>query len=307
MKLTKKVIKTFETSRKKLSKKAKSTARITYGAIMNDAGLEGKVSLRRLGEAVRKVEKVRWKHGRKRPERTENEVETRADQSGSWKGYSAEHWVEEIHGYLDTKTFCVPTTKAKKDLLQKLKIAGHLRKPGEGSQPEFLLPKKQHGGLGLPSVKVTACVSPSVGKITMWLPTKKWNGGVAEDMYRNHLKPALQKTYGELDYYRVVEDGDPTGFQSTKGKAGKKAAKIHSWKLPPRTPEWMPLDYALWHDIEGRALKSAGKKETVASYKLKLAKAAKGLGVSYVKRVCAAMRKRIKATFDAKGHHIKFD
>ena len=126
-------------------------------------------------------------------------------------------------------------------------------------------------------------------------------------MYEKHLLPALKRTHGTLDMYRIVEDGDPTGYQSSKGRAAKRAAKIGSWQLPPRTPEWMPLDYSLWATIESKALAAAGPKESKASYTRKLHKAAKGLSVAYVKKACGSMKKRIKGTLDAGGNHIKFE
>ena len=84
-------------------------------------------------------------------------------------------------------------------------------------------------------------------------------------MYEKDLGPARRKAHGNKPQYRVGEDGDRTGYQSNAGKAGKRAAKIKSWKLPPRTPEWMPLDYAIWSRIEEDALQLAGAKETMAS------------------------------------------
>ena len=56
-----------------------------------------------------------------------------------------------------------------------------------------------------------------------------------------------------------------------------------------------------------KALKAAGKKETKATYGEKLKKAAKGLGVEYVKKVVGSMKKRIAGTYEAQGHHVKFD
>ena len=50
----------------------------------------------------------------------------------------------------------------------------------------------------------------------------------------------MRKRYGRKRRFRVVEDGDTKGFQSGKGVAAKQEQKIQSWKLPPRTPSWMP-------------------------------------------------------------------
>ena len=128
-----------------------------------------------------------------------------------------------------------------------------------------------------------------------------------KSMYEKDLGPALRKAHGNKPQYRVVEDGDRTGYQSNAGKAGKRAAKIKSWKLPPRTPEWMPLDYAIWSRIEDDALTLAGPKETKATYGKKLRKAALGLGPAYVQKVCGAMKERIQGVYAAQGHHYKKD
>ena len=314
-KATKRVIKAFEKSRGKISKKAKAKGqRVTYKMIMSDAKLKGKVSVRRLQPTLKETEGVQYMKDRERPERTKDEIEARLSKAGTWRGYSDEHWQgstedpqEGIHGYIDNKTFAVPTSGAKKAHLLKLKISGHLRKKSEGNNPEFLRPKKQHRGIGCPSITITACVGPSTGREVMWLPQKAWNGATAKAMYETHLKKALERTHGKLDFYRLVEDGDPSGYQSNLGQEGKRTAKIRSWQLPPRTPEWNPLDYAIWDKIEMKALKAAGKKETKATYGEKLKKAAKGLGVEYVKKVVGAMKKRIAGTYEAQGHHVKFD
>ena len=317
-KVTKKVVQAFENTRKKLAKKMKKKGGggVPWKLIMSAGKLRGKVSIRRLQPVVKETEDVTYRPDRARPERTENETEAREHQSGTWKPYPVNHWLpddtvkdpqEGIHGYIDNKTYYVPTTPAKKAHLQKLKVHGHLRKKSEGSNPEYLKPKRQHRGIGCPSITIAACVEPRSGKIIAWLPQKKWNGAAAKEFYENGLRKALERAHGKLEFYRIVEDGDPTGYQSNLGKAGKRAAKIRSWQLPPRTPEWMPFDYSLWDAIEKKALKLAGKKESKKSYAEKLKKAARGLSVNYVKSTIGAMRKRICATFEAKGEHIKID
>jgi hypothetical protein len=106
-KATTAVIKTFEKSRKKLLKKAKSTVRVTYAGVMEDAGLEGKISVRRLQPAVNEEEDIAFRPGVHRPHRTDSELEQREDKAGAWVAYSKDHWMSEIHGYIDNKTFKV--------------------------------------------------------------------------------------------------------------------------------------------------------------------------------------------------------
>lgn len=162
-------------------------------------------------------------------------------------------------------------------------------------------------------MNVTACVSPSTGRVIMFHVNKaggkgpKWNGEMAKTMYQGPLKSALARTYGEQQEYRVVEDGDPTGYQSRKGKAGKREAGIRSWQLPPRTPEWNPLDYSIWAQMEKNAIAALKGGTTPKRWAEKVRSAAHNLSPAYIKRTCAAMKKRILATKKAKGSHIKED
>ena len=55
-------------------------------------------------------------------------------------GYPEGFWTKDIEGYVDNKTYLVPTSKAKKETLLKQKVTGHLRKPSEGDKPEFPSP-----------------------------------------------------------------------------------------------------------------------------------------------------------------------
>eukprot|EP00973_Karenia_brevis_P058172 8097003-Karenia_brevis.AAC.1 len=86
----------------------------------------------------------------------------------------------------------------------------------------------------------------------MWHENPKpWNGTAAATMHKQ-LGATLTKKLGVQRKYRIVEDGDPKGFQSNKGITAKKTAKLESWRLPVRSPEWMPLDFSIWAEIERR-------------------------------------------------------
>ena len=136
----------------------------------------------------------------------------------------------------------------------------------------------------------------------------QWNGAKAKAMYEGPLARALKKTYGEKPSYRIIEDGDPTGYQSSKGKEGKKNAGIRSFQLPPRTPEWNVLDYSIWAEIEKKAMKTNKKRSCPAKeWAEHLRKTAHSLSVAYVKKSCASLKKRILATKKAKGSHVKID
>ena len=60
-------------------------------------------------------------------------------------------------------------------------------------------------------------------QIIMWHVNRgPWNGEKAAEMYAK-LGEALRKKWGRKRSFRVVEDGDTKGFQSSKGKEAKKA------------------------------------------------------------------------------------
>ena len=105
-----------------------------------------------------------------------------------------------------------------------------------------------------------------------------------------------------------MEDGDRKGNQSGKGVAAKEASKIRAMTLPPRTPSWMPLDYAIWHAIEQRMNESApDHDETKDDYLARLEAAALKLSKPYVRKVIGRMHDNIRAVIDAKGYHAKND
>lgn len=312
-KATNALVKKFEKSRATLLKKAKSDYRITYKMVTKHAKIDKKVSIRRLRPAVRATG-VTFLPARKKLHRTEEEIKRRHTQATKWRKHPKSFWMEKIHGYIDNKSFAIPKTKEKLSLLKKQKVYGHLRKRSEGLNKECVVPKKQRKGIGVPSIELTMCVSPSEGRVVMIhvardkAAKKKWNGEAAKNMYEKPLASALKRVYGALPTYRIVEDGDPSGYQSKKGKEGKRNAKIRSWQLPPRTPEWNPLDFSIWHTIETKALNSTPKKKhTKESWLKTLRKTAQGLSKDYVKNCCESMKSRIEKTYKAKGGHIKGD
>ena len=119
------------------------------------------------------------------------------------------------------------------------------------------------------------------------------------------LTPAL---YGNKRKFVVVEDGDRKGFQSTKGILGKTLSKISAMTLSPRSPCFMPLDYAFWQRIEQlmRACEPKGT-ESKAAYIARLRKCAKSLPKAYLKKQIGQMKNRLQAVIDAKGYNPKND
>ena len=88
----------------------------------------------------------------------------------------------------------------------------------------------------------------------------------------------------------------------------KEQVKIRAMTLPPRTPAWMPLDYAIWHEVDTRMSDSApSSTETKAEYLARLESTARRLPKRFVGKVVARMKRNIQAVIDAGGYHAKND
>ena len=169
-----------------------------------------------------------------------------------------------------------------------------------------MLPRKSRSLTGIPSVDVTAAVAQ--GRIIFWHENPgRWTGSAAAAMYER-LGDALRRHYGDLPFFRVVEDGDPKGFQSRKGIKAKQVQKIRSWTLPPHSPGLMPLDFSLWDEIEGRVLaKRKIEDESMTSYKKRLNLTAKRLPRRAIDKCVGEMKQNLRATVRSQGGHTRLD
>jgi hypothetical protein len=70
----------------------------------------------------------------------------------------------------------------------------------------------------------------------------------------------------------------------------------------------MPLDYSLWHEVEGRTLNKKGyENESLASYKKRLNLTAKRLPRKLVKDTVGKMKGNLAAIVKSKGGHSTLD
>jgi hypothetical protein len=187
-----------------------------------------------------------------------------------WQKKPLRFWTDKT--FIDNKKFVIPATEAQRKQLLQSKCIGHLRTPQEGTTKGFTKAKTNHCFIGK-SVDITAAVT-STRIIVFHENKKRWCGAVAAEMYKGVLKPALVKHRGEKRHHVIVEDGDPAGYQSSRGKRAKKEAKIKSLVLPPRTPQWMPLDFSVWNEIERKVLQSCTGRVSKKAYVAKLKRAA---------------------------------
>ena len=258
-----------------------------------------------LRRVMRKKTSVRSRPGKRRIARTSNDEEKRFEKGVAWKRHPTTFWTKDVHAFIDTKKFVCPRNDADRKLMRATKVTHHLRTASEGSEHEFLLPRRSHMLFGIPSIDVTAAVGN--GRVFFWHVSKKpWNGEAAANMY-HQLGQALRRRYPRVRRFRVVEDGDTKGFQSGAGVRAKQEERITSMKLPPRTPSWMPWDYSLWGEVEKRTLSNQAAIAGVSTYEKRLRLTGLRLPSELVEEVLGKMRENIGAVVAAKGKHTKLD
>jgi hypothetical protein len=304
--LTKQNIRSLDQARKRLIKRADNDHRVTYAAIIAEAGLEDVASKRICEEALRGLG-VSFKAPRRKVYITQEDAEKRFAVAKVWAKRPTSYWTTNVHALVDNKAFPLPLTPGQRKRLRQTQVTGHLRKASEGVDRGFTKPREKHSFIGIPSVTITGAVAKD--KVIMWHVIEgSWNGASAAAMYEDHLKPALVRKWGPRSRYTIVEDGDRKGNTSGKGVAAKRRAKIYPMVLPPRTPSLMPLDYAIWHRIMTELMEKAPEgTEKKEQFLARLRGIAMGLPKSFVKSVIQRMRKNTKALVTSKGFTPKND
>ena len=150
------------------------------------------------------------------------------------------------------------------------------------------------------------------GRVAMWhcVPNGRWSGEAASNMYGGPLKKALTKTWPTKRTWRVLEDNDPTGFKSNKGKAAKVSAHIEPLEISRRSPDLSLCDYALWQEINRRMRQQEltwpkTKREARQDYFLRLKRTALRLSKSFLEKSVGDMRRRCQLLYKAKGYHFE--
>ena len=250
---------------------------------------------------------VKLRRCREKPQRTAEHEQERVDLCNKMRRWPLRRFLEDIDLIIDNKRFEVPTTPAARVHLQKQKMVAQLRTPAEGLQPNFTKPKVKAHRRNLGG-SVTLCAGISNSRIVLWEYIRAWNGQVAADLYKGAIIKALAKHRGVKPSYLIAEDNDPTGYKSGKGMTEKRRLGIQTIEWPRFSPDLMPLDFSLWHNIERRTHMSAPKgKESVNAFKERLRRVAFATPAATVRAAVAAMRSRAAMIVEAKGKDIPRD
>ena len=296
----------LQVTRRRLIKAANSAKRVTYEDIMDKTELKKEMpSERTVADALR-ADGVSYKKPREKIQLTDKDAKVRLETLQEWIKHPPRFW-KSMHAYVDNKAFVMPLTPEQKIRYRQTKVTGHLRTASEGTEQGFTKPRDKHSWTGIPSVSITAAVA--LDKVILWhVNTERWNGQTAANMYRGPLLKALRRTWGKKKAYTIVEDGDRTGNQSTKGIKAKEDCGITAMTLPPRTPALMPLDFALWKQIEDLMFETepAGR-ESKAAFLARLKKCAQSLPKGAVSKQIGRIKANIQDIIDAGGYHGKSD
>ena len=120
------------------------------------------------------------------------------------------------------------------------------------------------------------------------------------------MAKALKKRYPGKASFTVLEDNDPTGNLSGKGKAAKRKCKLHVLEIPKRSPDLNVLDYAIWTEVEKRLRDQekrfpSDKRETRQEFENRLDRIARELPRSFIDDCIGNLYERSQLLYEAKG------
>ena len=145
------------------------------------------------------------------------------------------------------------------------------------------------------------------GKVLVWHAVEgKWGGAEAEKLYRDAVAPALKKKLPRKKDFFILEDNDPAGNQSARGKGVKKDLRLKLLRIPRRSPDLNVLDYFVWSEVERRmrqqeATWAATKRETRAAFIQRLRRTALRLSPAAINKAVGDMPRRCALLYKAKG------
>ena len=250
---------------------------------------------------------VAWRRMREKPPRSTVHEEDRKTVCCAWRKKPATFWTDQVDLIIDAKKFALPGNDAVARRLRQQRVCGALRTRQEGlnsglTKPSMTKHKFNPGG----HVHILAGICGD--KVVLWEEIQgKWCGERAEEMYSGPIKEALKKARPGKRSWLIMEDNDPAGFKSSRGRNAKAANKMKTMDQPPYSPDLNPLDFSIWSAIQTKALSLRRAKEKGATYKARLRRTALTLPKAMVRKAVQSIRSRAQAIFEADGKNIKQD
>ena len=234
--------------KKKLGEKEVNHLVRTLKAMIKQAKSRWEITLRMLKKrtkcnlddgTVRKAlaaRKIKFRRLRSKPLLTKEDRRARYLFARKFKGKPRSWWLKKIRMHIGLKNFAVYTTAKARDYAAMRMVRGAYRGVGAGLDEAYVvLPKDLRFNPGAKSCRIAAGVG--CGRVLLWHEVgKKWNGAQAASLYQGPLLSALRRGYPKSRSWTILEDNDPAGFKSSKGKAAKRQSKINVFCIPNAAP-----------------------------------------------------------------------
>ena len=293
----------------KLLRESKGRAEVTPQMVKDRMGLTC---------CTKSISKAFWSHGvyfrpqYEKPDLSDQDRRERKAWGSANKHRSAAQWNKYVHAIIDNKVFQVYTSGKFRDVAARRGVRGVYRRRrrvftvGHVKPPDMKALKQNTGAR---SVMITCAIG--AGKVLMWHEVKgRWNGAAAETMYKGPLRCALEKAYPSVrGRWRVLEDNDPTGYKSGRGKAAKAGVGIQAFDLPKRSPDLNPLDFSFWAAVNKRMRQQEkdwpkSRRESRTQFLSRLRRTAMRMPSAYVTRIIGALERRCQQVEKAQGSHF---
>lgn len=252
---------------------------------------------------------VWFKSFREKPLLTDEDVAARKAFAETYAPKPQTFWAQSIHAYLDEKYFTPYLTPSARAYARKITARGAFRGKKQGLGRGYVKPKKTwKRSFGR---KVCVGVAICAEKVlTCYVVKRSWCGAAAQELYADHLGPALARAFPRKRRYQLIEDNDPTGHKSGLGEAAKRKAHIHCVPFPKHSPDLMPLDYGFWKAVNRRLRKqelgfAPAYYETRKHVVARLRRTIFSMRPAFLSKLIGGMKRRCALLDAAEGFHFE--
>jgi hypothetical protein len=251
-----------------------------------------------------------WQPTRVMPPLRSGEPQKRTEFSLQYGGRPESFWQHDVI-FADCKRFQVRTSPRQKVLGRWRRYYATYRTRREGLLRHLTRPSGYAAKGSSKSVGVYAAVAR--GEVLLWEEYTAWNAQVAAAMTRK-LEQAVRDRWPEefseqagVGGMHLVHDND-FSFNSALNRDQESSSGFRVIHLPPRSPEFMPLDYAHWAHILTRmqaAEAFSPQSERAVAYKARLRATALATPPDVINRAHGQMVDHLAKVEAAKGCHFE--